>query len=303
MNNTLVKGLALLEVLARSDRPLGVTELARRLEIGKSNAHRLLQALTELRYVRRDEAAGTYQASIRVWELGAAMLGQIDLRRIAVPAMQALLEHSRETVHLSVLDHDEVVYLHKLDSPEPVRAYSEIGGRAPACCVATGKAMLAFEGVALLQALSQRLVRHSPRSIVDAGEFMREMERIKTNGYAVNRGEWRDSVCGVAAPIRDPSGKVVAAIGVSGPAERLRPSLFKALGAEVMAAAAVIERAWGVGAGASASAGAGPDMGARTRAGAGIDANVTGPAAGASKRNGRQAANGRPAARTNSSHP
>ncbi|ODU66515.1 MAG: hypothetical protein ABT05_05170 [Lautropia sp. SCN 66-9] len=244
MNNTLVKGLALLEVLARSDRPLGVTELARRLEIGKSNVHRLLQALTELRYVRRDETAGTYQASIRVWELGAAMLGQLDLRQVAAPAMQGLLQRSRETVHLSVLDQDEVVYLHKLDSPEPVRAYSQIGGRAPACCVATGKAMLAFESADLQQALSRRLVRHSPRSIVDAGEFLREME--------------------LAAPIRDPAGRVVAAIGVSGPAERLRPSLFKALGQDVIAAAAAVEHDYGggsdsgMGVAARVSAGAAP---------------------------------------------
>ncbi|MBN9427043.1 MAG: IclR family transcriptional regulator [Burkholderiales bacterium] len=264
MNNTLVKGLALLEVLARSDRPLGVTELARRLEIGKSNVHRLLQALTELRYVRRDETAGTYQASIRVWELGAAMLGQLDLRQVAAPAMQGLLQRSRETVHLSVLDQDEVVYLHKLDSPEPVRAYSQIGGRAPACCVATGKAMLAFESADLQQALSRRLVRHSPRSIVDAGEFLREMERVRTQGYAVNRGEWRESVCGVAAPIRDPAGRVVAAIGVSGPAERLRPSLFKALGQDVIAAAAAVEHDYGggsdsgMGVAARVSAGAAP---------------------------------------------
>ncbi|MGD9942388.1 MAG: IclR family transcriptional regulator [Burkholderiaceae bacterium] len=266
MNNTLIKGLALLEVLARADGPMGVTELARRLDIGKSNVHRLLQALTELRYVRRDEASGTYQASIRVWELGAALFDRLDLRRLAAPAMQALLERSRETVHLSVLDHDDVVYVHKLDSPEPVRAYSQVGGRAPACCVATGKAMLAFERLDIQQALSERLVQHSPRSIIDADEFLRELERVRANGYAVNRGEWRESVCGVAAPIRDPGGRVIAAIGVSGPAERLRPSLFKALGQEVIAAAAAVERDYGGAAspqaGAASGAGA-PGAGAR----------------------------------------
>lgn len=243
MNNTLVNGLALLEVLARSDRALGVSELAARVDVGKSNAHRLLQSLTELGYVQRDAATGTYRAAIRLWELGAAMLAHLDLRRTALPAMEALLHRTRETVHLSVLDGDEVVYLHKLESPEPVRAYSTIGGRAPAGCVATGKAMLAFAGAARLEALSATLPRHTARTICDADAFLQEMAGIRARGYAVNTGEWRDSVCGAAAPIRDPSGTVIAAIGVSGPAERLRPARFKALGQDVIAAAAAVERA------------------------------------------------------------
>jgi DNA-binding IclR family transcriptional regulator len=80
MNNTLIKGLALLEVLAHSDHPLGVTELAARIGLGKSNVHRLLQALVEQGYVRRDGDGGVYAASIRLWELGSAVLANLDLR-------------------------------------------------------------------------------------------------------------------------------------------------------------------------------------------------------------------------------
>ncbi|MEI7444278.1 MAG: IclR family transcriptional regulator [Burkholderiales bacterium] len=237
MNNTLVKGLGLLEVLAHSDRALGVTELATRLGIGKSNAHRLLQALVELGYARRDGDGGTYAASIRLWELGSAVLANLDLRRAAQGWMDWLLDRSRETVHLSVLDGDEVVYVHKLDSPEPVRAYTQIGGRAPAYCVATGKAMLAWLDTASLDALSTRLVPASSRTITEPAEFLREMERVRQQGYAINRGEWRETVGGIAAPVRDPSGRVVAAVGLSGPIERLRPSNLKALSADVIRAA------------------------------------------------------------------
>jgi DNA-binding IclR family transcriptional regulator len=243
LNNTLVKGLALLEVLAHSDRAMGLSELANRIEIGKSNAHRLLQALTERGYVRRNAAGGTYQASLRLWELGTAVFSHLDLPQLAAPAMEGLLARSRETVHLSVLDNDDVVYVHKLESPEPVRAYSQVGGRAPAYCVATGKAMLAFTSEAMLRDVAKHLKRYTPRTIVEPEEFLREMHRIRLQGYAVNRGEWRESVCGVAAPIRDPSGKVIAAIGISGPAERLRPSRFKVLGPQMIAAAAAVERA------------------------------------------------------------
>ncbi|MGE4373018.1 MAG: IclR family transcriptional regulator [Xanthobacter sp.] len=243
MNNTLVKGMAVLEALAHSNRALGVSELAVQLEIGKSNAHRLLQALTELGYVQRNGDAGTYQASIRLWELGVAMFSNLDLPALATPAMERLLLRCQETVHLSMLDNDEVVYLHKIDSPQPVRAYSQTGGRAPAYCVATGKAMLSALSDARLNDLSLRLQPHSPKSIVAPEAFLREMARIRDQGFAENRGEYRETVCGVAAVIRDPSGKVMAAIGISGPSERVKPSRFKTLGREVMSAAAEVEQA------------------------------------------------------------
>ena len=236
MNNTLIKGLALLELLAQAEHPLGVTELATRTGIGKSNAHRLLQGLIEAGYVRQ-QAGGAYAPTIRLWEMGTAVMAHLGLKPMAEPHMARLLERTRETVHLSVLDGDEVVYLHKLDSPEPVRAYSQVGGRAPAHAVATGKAMLAHQSPERLQALAQRLKRHSPHTLVKAAEFLREMERVRERGYAVNRGEWRESVGGCAAPIFDPAGNVIAAIGVSGPIERLRPAAVKAAGTELVQAA------------------------------------------------------------------
>jgi DNA-binding IclR family transcriptional regulator len=256
MNNTLIKGLGLLEVLAHSDRPMGVTELAAQMSIGKSNVHRLLQALVELGYARRDESHGTYSASIKLWELGSAVLTHLDLRRTAQSHMEWLLERTRETVHLSVLDGDEVVYVHKLDSPEPVRAYSQIGGRAPAYCVATGKAMVAWLPSAQLDSLSTRLHAWSARTLTEPADFLREMERVRQKGYAINRGEWRESVGGVAAPVRDPSGNVVAAVGVSGPIERMRPSSFKTLAADVIQAAAGIGQALHTGNTGSRSLGA-----------------------------------------------
>jgi IclR family transcriptional regulator, KDG regulon repressor len=262
MNNTLIKGLALLEILSHSGRALGITEMATRVGLGKSNVHRLLQALVELGYVHRDEATGTYAATIRIWELGSAVLENLDVRRHAEPWMQWLLERTRETVHLSVLDGDEVVYVHKLDSPEPVRAYSKVGGRAPAYAVATGKAMLAFRSDAQLQALARRVVAHSPRTITDPADLAREVERIRSQGYAINRGEWRESVGGVGAPIRDPAGRVIAAIGLSGPIERMRPSSFKSLAVDVVEAATGVSAAL---AGRAAQPGAPPGSGQRPR--------------------------------------
>lgn len=238
MNNTLIKGLTVLEALAHAQQPLGVTELAQQLGLAKSNVHRLLQALVELRYVRQLEAGGGYTASIRLWELGSAVLSQLDLRRIAQPFMEKLQESTRETVHLSVLDGTEVVYVHKIDSMQPVRAYSQIGGRAPAHCVATGKVLLsALDRDQLAQMARGGLRAATPKTITEPVQFMQEIERIRVQGYAVNRGEWRESVGGIAAPIRGSRGQVTAAVGISGPIERLKPTATRALAPQVVEAA------------------------------------------------------------------
>ncbi len=240
MNNTLVKGLQLLELLARSEGPVGVSDLATKLALGKSNVHRLLQGLVELGYVQRNEPRGTYQASLKLWEVASALASRLSVKTAALEAMERLLRNTRETVHLSVLDGDEVVYLHKLDSPEPVRAYSEIGGRAPAHCVATGKAILAWQSEATLSGLAGRLQRHTPKTITDPADFLRDLERVRANGYAVNRGEWRETVWGVASPITNADGVVVAAIGVSGPSSRIKSAQIKELAGEVVAAAKAV---------------------------------------------------------------
>lgn len=240
MNNTLVKGLQLLELLARHDGALGVSELASRLALGKSNVHRLLQALVELGYVRKNDPQGSYEASLKVWEIGTALASRLGVKAAAIEAMDQLLQTTRETVHLSVLDGDEVVYLHKLDSPEPVRAYSEIGGRAPVHCVATGKAILAWQPEAYIAGIAGRLRRHTPKTITDPDELRRDLQRVRSNGFAVNRGEWRETVWGVASPIHDGRGTVVAAIGVSGPSSRIRPGQVRELAVRVVAAAAAV---------------------------------------------------------------
>ncbi len=147
------------------------------------------------------------------------------------------MEETGESVHLSVLDQKEVVYVHKVESPNPVRAYSQIGGRAAAHCVATGKAMIAFRGKAMLAAMSQDLQGYTARTITDPDAFLADMALIRKRGYAVNKGEWRDAVSGVAAPISDAAGNVIAAIGLSGPESRFKAARLKLFGEQVVAAA------------------------------------------------------------------
>lgn len=221
MDKTFLKGLTVLETMAGNDKSSGVTELADQLGLHKSNVHRLLQALVHQGFARRNPDTSRYELTMKLWELGARVFNRLDIRQESLPFMRKLAEETQETVHLSLLSGTEVLYIEKIDSPQPVRAYTVVGGRAPAQCVATGKAMLAWADKAVIERIASSLEKHTSLSITSKAGLMREMTLIREQGYAVNKGEWREQVMGLAAPIRDISGDVVAALGISGPAERL----------------------------------------------------------------------------------
>lgn len=242
---TLLNGLRLLEALAASRQPRGVTQLAEELGIVKSNAHRLLQALASKGYVRQDSASARYACTLKLWGLATSVSERFDVAIVARPHIAELARRTKETVHLSVLEDGDVVYLDKIDSPQPVRAYSRVGGRAPAYCVATGKALLAFAPRDVLDNVSRKLKQHAPHTITDRKALERELLRVRDLGYAVNRGEWRESVGGIAAPIFGPSEQAVAAVGISGPVERLSVSRLREFAPHVVVAAENISRALG----------------------------------------------------------
>lgn len=222
MDSTLTKGLTMLEVLAKSPAPRGISDLARELDLTKSNVHRTLQTLVAAGYVRPSDRAGTYECTLKLFELASSVMSRLDVPSAADPYMRALASDTKETVHLAMLDGLDVIYLHKIESQHPVRAYSTVGGRAPAHCVATGKALLAYQDDTVLAALPDRLPRHTGRTFTEREELLAELGSVRRQGYAINRGEWRESVCGLGAIVLDAAGRPTAAIGISGPADRLR---------------------------------------------------------------------------------
>jgi IclR family transcriptional regulator, KDG regulon repressor len=238
MDRTLLKGLALLELLAR-DGPRGITQLATEMKLEKSNVHRTLKTLVAAGFARQLQQSSMYDCTFKLFELGCSISRRLDVRSTAEPYMADLLHATAESVHLSVLDGGDVVYLHKLDSPHPIRAYTMTGGRAPAYCVATGKALLAHSGD-VRQRFPEGLAKHTDRTITGYAELERELSAIRTQGFAVNRGEWREGVNGVAAPILDATRAAVAAIGISGPASRFPERQIKALSKNVIEAARAI---------------------------------------------------------------
>jgi IclR family KDG regulon transcriptional repressor len=128
-----------------------------------------------------------------------------------------------------------------------VRAYSEIGGRAPAHCVATGKAMLAYAGEAALAALPRPLPRPTARTVADLTALRAQLQQVREAGYAVNREEWRLGVSGLGAPVFDQTGRAVAAVGLSAPTARMADARIHKLGRALAASAREITMALGGG--------------------------------------------------------
>lgn len=246
MDKTLLKGLMVLEAVTEVDRPpRTIDELASRVGLTRSNTHRTLQTLVHAGYVIKDDENGRYRATIRLFELGARQLSQLDVRKLAGPSMRALADKTGETVHLSVLDGLDVVYIDKIDSPQPIRAYSFIGGRGPAYAVATGKVLLAHQPEGYTQRYEGKLQQHTDTTITSIESLNEELHRIVRQGYAVNRGEWRASVGGVAVAIFNSLDQPVAALGISGPLERLSPARMKAFAPAVAEGANEISHSMG----------------------------------------------------------
>jgi DNA-binding IclR family transcriptional regulator len=240
MDSTLAKGLAAIEWMVRQQRDCRVTDLAQAFGMGRSNAHRTLQTLVECGWAAQDASTSAYRPSLRLFELGALVAEVADITVLLRPHLAALARATGETIHLATLDATEIVYLDKFDSPLPVAAYSRIGGRAAAYCVASGKALLAaarLDAPALRERLGNKLVAHTPHSIVDFDALNAELENTRARGYAENREEWRLGVCGLGVPVFDARGAAVAAVGMSVPSIRFARTQARGLADQIMACA------------------------------------------------------------------
>ncbi|RAH99256.1 IclR family transcriptional regulator [Acuticoccus sediminis] len=220
VDSTLSKGLQILETLAASPKPLGITEIAAQLSMNKSNVHRLVKTLCKMNYAAQ-EPDRTYRASLKLWRLGTALMSHQRIAGLCVSAMHGLVQATGESVHLSVIEGAHVMHIDKIDSDQTVRAYTERGETAPLHCVASGKVLLAYNYEHLRDAAIQSMIRFTPRTITDPEALDAEMAQIRKLGYARNTGEHRADVAGIAAPVFALGGAAVAAIGISGPTQRL----------------------------------------------------------------------------------
>jgi len=203
----------------------GVSELARHLDLSTSSTHRLLSTLTDEGVLEQDPDTGRYRLGLSIFDLAAAMPTQRTLHEAVLVSMTELRSRTGETVQVGVLDGREVVYVERLDSPNTLRVFSELGRRAPVHCTSSGKALLAFAPQHVRDKVLDGwiLPQLTEATITDMAALRRELALTRQRGYAENRQESEPGVVSVAAPIRDGSNSVVASLSVAGPKERMDP--------------------------------------------------------------------------------
>ncbi|MDE2503006.1 MAG: IclR family transcriptional regulator [Burkholderiales bacterium] len=247
MESTLAKGLAVIEWLARQQRSCRLVEVAQAFDLQRSNAHRTLQTLVACGWAIQDPAGLGYRASLRLFELGSLVDAATDLKSTLRPHLAVLAQETGETIHLAALEGAEIIYLDKIDSPLPVAAYSRVGGRAPAYCVASGKALLAalrLDAAALAARLGA-LAAHTPHTLIDLPALMADLEQVRERGYSENRQEWRLGVCGLGAPVFNARSEPVVAVGISLPAIRYTRAHARRISASLLDCAGRCSQALG----------------------------------------------------------
>lgn len=221
MDKSLVKALRVMEALAFSEIPRGVSELAREMGYQKSNVHRILSTLVEQGYVVRFEMGPSYQLNYKMFEVGSRVVSRLRLSEVARPFLQRIVRSTGESAHIMIYHNAEIIYLDRIENNAPIRAAAEPGLRAPAYCVASGKVLLAYQPEDEVSRALRRVRQHTPHTITDTARLRAEIAAVPVQGYAINREGWRTGVSGAAAPVLVGRSHAIAALAILGPAERL----------------------------------------------------------------------------------
>lgn len=215
MDQAVQRALSLLEALSTSG-PLRVTRIAETVQLSKSTVHRQLQTLIELGYVEREPETNRYAASLKLWELGSAIVVEHPIKRVATPFLHDLRKDSGHTVSLLVPSGDDVLYLEKLNSPRAPHFRTRPGSRVAAPLTAGGQAILAYDPQAEVR-LRRVAARQPAEAPLDAGEMLEELARVRSRGFAVNRRN--PEVVSIACALLGKDGTAAAAISASSPAD------------------------------------------------------------------------------------
>lgn len=198
---------------------LGMTEIAEKVGLHKSTVHRLLASLEGKGYLVRDAATEKYSLGFRVWELSAQLAGRSDDPGILLlPEMERLRDLAGETVSLYIREGNERIRIQSVQSRHEIRRVAPVGARLPMYAGASSKVLLAFEEEA-----ERERIMNSPEwpASIDRRTFLRQLEDIRAQGYATSVEEREAGAAAVAAPIFTGTGRLAAAVGVSGPSNRL----------------------------------------------------------------------------------
>jgi IclR family acetate operon transcriptional repressor len=239
---SVARATALLDVLAASETPLGVNELARRIGVNASTASRLLATLQDAGLVTREES-GPYRLGLKLISLSDRVLASLDVRALARPLLTRLVAETGETATLSLPAETEAITVDFVPSPSSVVSMARVGRPSVPHATAAGKVMLAFAGGG--RPVPESLTRFTPRTITDPAALAAELNTVRGRGWAEAVGEREADLAALAAPAFGRLGELAAILGVQGPVSRLPVAARRALREPLVAAAAQLSLALG----------------------------------------------------------
>jgi DNA-binding IclR family transcriptional regulator len=219
------RALAMLEAVAQSAEGLSNAEISRKLEIPKSSASYILRTLENHGYLIRDAESAKYRVGLKILSLSRGALGGLDIRGIALPVMRRLMQHTGLTCHLAVLDGAEAVYVEKVEPEGFIRMDTWVGRRMRVHATSVGKAIVAYIPQQELEQIIRKvgMERRTPKTITTMPRLLKELEKVRAQGYGVDDEENNLGARCLAAPILDERGKIVASLGLSGTTQQVSP--------------------------------------------------------------------------------
>ena len=244
--SSVANAIRLAKAFSEDESEMGISALATRLGLAKSTVHRLATTLVEYDILEQDHETGKYRLGIALFELGTLVRRKMDAASGAQVQIHVLAEATNETVQLAILDHLSVLYIRVRESRQAVRMSSGLGSRAPAHCTSVGKALMAFQPAEVVQQIIDNgLKRYTDSTITDPAALLEELATIRQKGYAIDDEEFEVGLRCVAAPIRDHTGQVTAAISVAAPVQRMTKRNLQTSVPTVIAAGEAISRRLG----------------------------------------------------------
>jgi IclR family KDG regulon transcriptional repressor len=226
--SSVANSIRLLTSFSGEEEELGITTLATRLRLAKSTVHRLAATLTGAGFLEQNGETGKYRLGVALFELGALVRRRMDVANEARPKLRELLEKTGETVQLGIVDHYSVLYVYEMESPRAIRMAAAVGGRAPLHCTAVGKVLLAFQPAEYVkQVIDTGLTSYTPRTMTKREAVMEMLDEVRLREHAVDDEESESGLRAIAAPVRNHTGAVIAALGVAAPVQRMTKKVMQ----------------------------------------------------------------------------
>lgn len=237
----------ILDCFGFEHQELSVSEIGAKTNLHRSTAHRILMALEYNDLIQQNPENGKYRLGIKLFRLGHQAVSHLNLREICRPFLTRIMNETKETVHLAVLDEDQVLYLDKVEGPHALRMPSRVGRRIPTYCTSLGKAMLScLDDQEVKDIFRNQVLRpFTANTVKTASQLLYDLRMIRKRGYSIDNEEIEIGLRCVGAPIKDYTGAMVGAISAAAPSARLSGQKVHTVGRLVVTTAEEISEKLG----------------------------------------------------------